>query len=275
MQVRTSPSANPHPELASPWPPGYAGAVSLTFDDGRASHLSRVVPILAEYGLHATFYLNPRGATEQEWRERLEPWVAVQAAGHEIGNHSLSHVCSQAMRDRRDPRLPALETWTLADVEADVMEAERRLGAVLPAPPGQPRTFCYPCYQEHVGEGPTRRSYVPVIARRFIAARGAGEYGDNRPATCDLHYLWSWKVELLDGAALVGRAERAALGYWEILTFHDVGDGGRSRLTNTETDFRELCAFLARHRQRLWTAPVSVVAQRIAAWRRAVFEAAG
>jgi hypothetical protein len=167
------------------------------------------------------------------------------------------------LRDRRDGR-PALETWTLVDVEADVLEAERRLQAALP-PPEQPRTFCYPCYQDFVGEGPLRQSYVPLIAQHFPAARGGGEYGSNYPETCDLHYLWSWKVELLDGAALVGRCEKAARGSWEILTFHDVG--ANNRLSNTEADFRELCAYLARHRDRLWTAPVAAVAQRVRAWR--------
>lgn len=102
-----------------PWPEGCAGAVSLTVDDGRASQLRHAVPLLGEYGLPATFYLNLKGA---------------------------------------------------------------------------------------------------------------------------------------------------AIGRWVILTFHDVGAEG-SRLANTVPDVRELCAFLARHRQRLWTAPVATVAQRIAHWR--------
>jgi peptidoglycan-N-acetylglucosamine deacetylase len=249
------------------WPAGLHGAVSLTFDDGRASQLERVIPILDEYGLLGTFYLNPRGRSEDDWRSRLAPWAAVQQTGHEIGNHSLSHVCAQSMRDRADPARPSLETWTVADVEADVLEAERRLDAVLPAPQGQPRSFCYPCYQDFVGVGSTRQSYVPMIARHFTAARGGGEYGSNYPDTCDLHYLWSWKVELLDGAALVGRCEKAARGSWEILTFHDVG--ANNRLNNTEADFRELCAYLARSRDRLWTAPVAVVAAHVRRQRAA------
>ena len=248
---------------AVPWPEGTFGAISLTFDDGRVSQLKRAIPILAEHGLPATFYINPRGRTEEEWRARLEPWIAVQRAGHEIGDHSLSHVCSRALRPRLDSA-PCLERWTLADVEADVLEAERRLEAVLPMPAGQRRTFCYPCYHDFVGAGEARQSYVPLIARHFLAARGGGEFGHNYPETCDLHYLWSWKVELLDGPALVGRCERAALGTWVILTFHDIGD---SRLSNTEHAFRELCEFLARHRQRLWTAPVAAVAERLVEWR--------
>jgi peptidoglycan/xylan/chitin deacetylase (PgdA/CDA1 family) len=256
--------------MSGPWPNGRLGAVSLTFDDGRASQLEHAIPIMAQHGLLGTFYLNPRGTTEDEWRARLEPWRAVQAAGHEIGNHSQSHVCSHGFRDERgSPNRPSLEVWTLEDVEADVLEAERRLQAALPVPAGTQRTFCYPCYQEFIGQGATRQSYVPVIARHFLAARGMGEVGANRPATCDLHYLWSTNVELMDGAQLVGLAERAALGaagQWVILTFHDVGRD--SRLSNTADAFRELCAFLARHRDRLWTAPVSAVAQRVLEWRQ-------
>lgn len=246
------------------WPGQCTGAVSLTFDDGRPSQLEIALPILVELDLLGTFYVNPRGSTEAEWRARLAPWAAVQAAGHEVGNHSLSHVCSQGFRERRDLQASCLENWSLADVEADVLAAERRLNAVLPLPGGVRRTFCYPCYHEHVGEGATRQSYVPVIARHFAAGRGAGER-PNRAATCDLHYLWSTAVELMDGPSLVGRAEQAAQDFWVILTFHDVGRD--SRLSNTEAAFRELCEFLARHRGRIWTAPVAAVAERVGHWR--------
>src|SRR5262249_41204323 len=89
------------------------------------------------------------------------------------------------------------------------LEAERRLREVIPEQTA--RTFCYPCYQEHVGEGPTRQSYVPVIARHFPAARGKGERA-NPPRTCDVHYLWSWPVERATGAELVRRAGSGGAG---------------------------------------------------------------
>ncbi len=62
---------------------------------------------------------------------------------------------------------------TLADIEADVLEAERRLRLLTGV---AERSFAYPCYQDFVGCGPTRQSYVPVIARHLVAARGSGEY---------------------------------------------------------------------------------------------------
>ena len=244
----------------SPWPGGCQGAVSLTFDDGLPTHLTAAIPIMEDHGVRGTFYIPPRG---DDWARRLAPWRAVAKAGHELGNHSLSHTCSQGFFDARNGT--GLETMTLEALEADIVEAERRLREL--APEQTARSFAYPCYQDHVGEGLTRRSYVPVIARHFVAGRGKGEI-PNHPATCDLHYAWSWPVERFTGAELVGLAERAAAqGRWGILTMHGVHQG---HLSVADVDLKELCAFLERHRERIWTAPVATVAQRIAEWRKQV-----
>ena len=45
----------------------------------------------------------------------------------------------------------------------------------------------------------------------------------------------------------------ASQGRWTILTFHGINQG---HLTVADVDFRELCAHLHRHRERLWTAPI-------------------
>jgi len=243
--------------IASPWPDDCQGAVSLTFDDGMTSQLQVAIPMLNEHGLTATFYVNPRG---ENWRERLEPWRAAARAGHEIGNHTMGHACTRAFRDTGEPA--GLEAMTIEELEADVVEAERRLRLALPEQ--QDRSFSYPCYQDHIGEGEGRQSYVPVIARHFIAARAKGEVA-NHPLSCTLHHLSSWPVERCCGATLVGLAERAASqGRWTILTFHGINQG---HLTVADVDLRELCAHLRRHRERLWTAPVITVARRILAWR--------
>jgi peptidoglycan/xylan/chitin deacetylase (PgdA/CDA1 family) len=235
--------------------------VSLTFDDGMRSQREVAIPVLNEYGVQGTFYLNPpRDGDEQSWRDRLAPWREAARQGHEAGNHSLTHPCAgnfDFMTGRR-----GLEEMTLADIEADVLEAERRLR--IGVPEQTVRSFCYPCYQDYVGVGLGRQSYVPVIARHFVAARSKGERA-NDPARCDLHSLWSFPVERMSGAELVGLAERAAgEGRWSILTMHGIGEG---HLPVAEVDLRELCGFLARHRDRIWTAPVATVAQRIVAWR--------
>jgi hypothetical protein len=151
---------------------------------------------------------------------------------------------------------------TLQDIEADVLEAEKRLRELTGI---SVRSFAYPCYQDFVGSGPTRQSYVPVIAKHFVAARGGGEYPDNHPLTCDLHYLWSLKAEYLRGAELIGWAEwTAQRGRWLIVTFHGVDEG---HLPISRHALTEFCDFLVR-RPDIWTAPVVEVARRIVAWRQ-------
>lgn len=249
-----------------PWPKGYWGAVSLTLDDGHPSQLEKAVPILEDADLKGTFYLNPRGEGDA-WRDRLDAWKPVAHMGHEIGNHTLSHPCPNSYA--ADPTFRGgLEDLNLQDIERDILQAEERLRAVFPEQ--AMRSFCYPCYMSYVGWGATRQSYVPVVARHFLAARGLGERANN-PFNCDLHYLHSWDAARRSGSELVGLVERSvAQGRWGILTFHGLE---ATHLPIAPSDFRELVAHLDRHRQRIWTAPLITVAQRIAEWRTGQAEA--
>ncbi|MGQ9729715.1 MAG: polysaccharide deacetylase family protein [Candidatus Zipacnadales bacterium] len=244
------------------WPNECEGAVSLTFDDGLPSQLRKAIPMLNDHGLAGTFYLSPQG----DWRKKLAPWVEHYQAGHEIGNHTLSHTCSRGFRDELGAS--GLETLSLANIEADVVEAERRLSELFPRPNG--RSFCYPCWQSHVGEGATRQSYVPIVAKHFIAGRGLGEW-PNHPLTCDLHYLWSWDVSRMTGATLVGLAERcASMGRWGLFVFHGIDEG---HLPVATVDFLELCRHLQRHAARIWTAPVADIARWVLQMRTVMAKA--
>jgi len=246
----------------SPWPDGCLGALSLTFDDGQKSQLQKALPILDNLDLKGTFYICPK---EENWMETLLPWREVFKSGHEIGNHTISHVCSQALSPKLRQR--CLEKMTLEEMEADILEASRRIRKVIPEQ--EAFTFCYPCYNNHVGQGSTRQSYVPIVAKHFPAGRGMGEFPfGNYPATCDLSYLWSWPVEGKNGIELIGLAERvAAQSQWGIMTFHSLDEG---RLSISQWAFRELCEFLACNRGRIWVAPMVTVAKRIIEWRRDV-----
>jgi len=242
--------------MAGPWPGRCEGAVSLSFDDGLASQLRLAVPALERNGLCGTFYLNPRG---EDAVERLQPWRAVAAAGHELGNHTVSHPCSRGFDFV--PAGRGLEDLSLEELAADLDLAEARLQALDGA---GARSFAYPCYQDSVGSGAGRRSYVPLVAARFVAGRARGER-PNAPGRCDLHHLWSTPVERCGGAELVGLCERAAAaGAWAILTLHGIDEGA---LAVQGGDLAEVCAHLGRHRERIWTAPVRDVAVAIGAWR--------
>ena len=247
--------------IETPYPDGCRSAVSLSFDDGSGCQLNVALPILNDRELLSTFYIAPRDSAPgyEGWADILRPWKEVAGQGHEIGNHTRSHICSRAFSASREGRY--LETMTLQDIEEDVLEAERRLNEVV----GQAqRTFCYPCYQDYVGEELTRQTYVPLIAKHFIAARGRGEYA-NYPLTCSMSYLWSYPVEHMLGSAIIQLIERSrSLGQWLILAFHGIDVGS---LAVAKEDFLEVCDFLARNRSDIWIAPVVNIARRIVDWR--------
>ena len=245
--------------LASPWPAGCQGAVSLTFDDGLPSQLEVAIPLLNRYGLQATFYVNPRA----DFAEQLLPWRAAAEAGHEVGNHTVSHPCSKNFAFISDNNRRGLEEMTLDEIEAEIVLAGERIRTVIPQQ--ETMSYGYTCYQPYVGRGATRQSYVPVVAKHCVAGRGRGER-PNDPRHCDLWYLWSTPCERMTGAELVGLAEQAAVqGRWSILTFHGVSEG---HLSVAPGDLEELCDFLARNRSRIWTAPVAVIAPQVAAYQQ-------
>ena len=58
----------------------------LTFDDGPSQHTERLMQILKERGIHATFFVVGR-----QVKAHPELIVRLQQEGHEIGNHTYSH----------------------------------------------------------------------------------------------------------------------------------------------------------------------------------------
>jgi hypothetical protein len=243
----------------SPWPNGAQGAVSLTFDDGLPSQLALAIPLLDKYDLLGTFYVNPR----EGYQEQLLPWRRAAQTGHEVGNHTVSHPCSKNFAFIADSNRLALEEMSLADIEAEIVLAGQRIAEVIPDQ--GPVSYGYTCYQPFVGRGATRQSYVPVVAKHCVAGRGRGER-PNDARHCDLWYLWSTPCERMTGAEMVGISEQAPVqGRWSILTFHGVDEG---HLLVSQGDLEELCAYLARNRERIWVAPVAKVAERVAAFQK-------
>lgn len=237
-----------------PWPGGSRGAVTLTFDDGMQSQLATAMPILENYGLRGTFYVNPT----PEFLAQGERWAAAHGRGHEVGNHTVSHPCSQNFAFISQNGRTPLESLTLVDIEAEIVETRRLLEQMIPGL--GPVSFAYPCYQPFVGRGDSRQSYVPVVARHCVAGRGRGET-PNDPFACDTAYLWSFPCERMTGAQLVGLVEEAlALGRWTILTFHGIHEG---HLAVADRDLDMLCAHLARRSAAIWTPTVAEGAQLV------------
>jgi hypothetical protein len=240
------------------WKP-YCGAVSLTFDDGLACQLQKAIPVMDRAGVRGTFYLAPRGG---DWEERLRPWAEVARSGHGLGNHTMGHTCSENFTGKQG----GLESKTLDDIEADVLAAQERL--VHLAPHQEQWTFAYPCYQTHVGRGLGRQSYVPVVARHFLAGRGVGEYGfANTPDGVDLACVWATPVERMSAFEMIGLVEElTAQGRWVVFALHEI-DG--ARLTVGSHEFRTLVRYLQRRSDAIWSAPLGEVARKVAAFQAA------
>lgn len=103
-----------------------ARSVALTFDDGYMDAYTTAFPLLQQYGFVATFYVITGFVGNQGymgWNELQ----ALQAAGMEIGSHSISH-----------PNLTALSQ---AQRDEQLLSSRQRLQEVLGTPI---RSFCYP-----------------------------------------------------------------------------------------------------------------------------------
>ena len=232
------------------WKDGRSAALSFTFDDGLASHLDVAIPALEEHGFRGTYYLMTGNV------ERLERFRAPAERGHEIGNHSVRHICTASVNVDVDYR--GLETMTLEEMAAELDDSDTRMRSVFREV--DRFSFGYPCYNTFVGAGLERKSYVPLVAERFAAARAGGEISQsfNSPYHVDLHCVNSWKCERKNASELVGIVERTIrLGEWSVLTFHGINEG---HLAVFEPDFLELLAYVALESEWLWVAPFLEVA---------------
>ena len=212
-------------QSASPsfhWPAGKRVAVSLSFDDARASQVDVGLPLFDVQGVKVTFYVNPRSLGK-----RLDGWKKAAAKGHEIGNHSSSHPCTGNFTWSREH---ALENYTLAMMEQEMdganAETERMLGV-------KPTTFAYPCGEKFIGRGSATTSYVPLVAKRFRAGRGFRDEAANDPVFCDFAQVLGVDS---DGMSLeeMKKAVVAAAktGGWLVLAGHEIGKAGNQ---TTET----------------------------------------
>ncbi len=224
-------------------------ALSLTFDDSRDSQLDVAAPLLASHGLRATFFVLPAPVSR-----RRSDWQSVVENGHEIGNHTVSHPCSANFGFSRTN---ALEDYSLEAMEAEIAEASDHIERLLGV---RPESFAYPCGQSFVGRGEGRTSYVPLVARRFGAARGYGGETANDPDRCDFAHLEAFAIDGLDAGELVGLVDQpSAAGRWVIMAGHDVGERGERTvlIDSMEALFQRVV------QDDVWVAPVAEVAKHL------------
>lgn len=233
------------------WPEGKRTAISLSFDDARASQVDRGLAILDAYGVKATFYVLPEPV-----KKRLAAWKKAVTNGHEIGNHTLRHPCSGNFLWARKK---ALENYSLEDMGHELDKANAAVERLLGI---KPTTFAYTCGQKFVGRGVNTRSYVPLVAKRFIVGRGAFDEVPNDPAFCDLAQATGISLDGLDfeqAKQLIDQAK--AEGRWLIFFGHEIGEAGRQ--TTKASTLHALCRYAKDPTNEIWIDTVHAVGKYI------------
>src|SRR5271167_303221 len=140
--TRREPAGRHQAEETRPflWPNEKRAAVSLSFDDARASQVDTGLALLNEHHVKVTFFVQANNISH-----RVEGWKKAVADGHEIGNHSMTHPCTGNYAFSRHN---ALEDYSLQMMAAQLDEANSEIQRLLGV---KPRTFAYPCGQKFVG----------------------------------------------------------------------------------------------------------------------------
>ena len=125
-----------------------------------------------------------------------------------------------------------------------------------------PRTFAYPCGQKFVGRGLDARSYVPLVAERFLVGRGYLDESANDPAVCDLSQAMGTPFDDMDFAQMKKAVDQAAKdGRWVIFVGHEIGQRAY-QITDT-TALEALCDYLKDPANGVWLGTVEEIAKHI------------
>jgi peptidoglycan/xylan/chitin deacetylase (PgdA/CDA1 family) len=238
------------------WPDGKRAAISLSFDDARLSQVDNGLQLFRKKGVKVTFFVQPGGV-----EQRFAGWKQAVADGHEIANHSLTHPCTGNYAFSRNN---ALENYDLARMAQQLDGANQEIYKLLGV---KPRTFAYPCGQKFVGRGADVKSYVPLVAERFLAGRGYLDESPNDPLICDLAQAMGTSFDDMDFSEMKKIIDEAAQeGRWIIFVGHEIGP--RAYQTTDTKALEALCDYLQNPRTGVWLATVADVADYIQTQRQ-------
>ncbi len=205
-------------------------AVSLSFDDGSVDHLSHAAPLLEKYGYRGTFYAVIKwteaatNGTAASPTRRYLTWDGLRKladAGHEIGNHSMTHYQLFKAKDRAE-----LEK----EIVAPLAIFQEHLGF-------QPLTFCYP------GNGKTAEIVTLTEETHLGSLKG------HRRMVGDQHYDLDKNAAWLDELIARKQSDNAM--------FHGiVPDGGGWRPFADISVFDGVLKQFKERQQKLWVCPV-------------------
>lgn len=99
--------------------------------------------------------------------------------GHEIGNHTVTQPCTGNYTFSRHNTLEDYDLKRIAQEMDDNEQIHKLLGVT-------PKDFAYPCGLKLVGRGRETKSYMPLVAERFLSDRGYLDEPPSDPSVVDL-----------------------------------------------------------------------------------------
>jgi len=225
--------------------------VSLTFDDALDCHLDIVAPVLEQYGLRGTFFVNLNAPT---FSSRIDDWRSMARNGHELGNHTIFHpaISSKDYISAGN----ALENYTLDRMRIELEIANQFLTGL----DGETeRTFAYPCCNTVIGNSgfskkmlkmlgldrtriagwvnnnpfldffSQEQDYSVLMQGRFSAARAGGFTGESKQICAgDVYNIPCVGGDGLNTHQLLETVDHfQAHGNWLVFMFHGVGSSCR------------------------------------------------
>ncbi|NLF30674.1 MAG: polysaccharide deacetylase family protein [Planctomycetes bacterium] len=175
--------------------------IVLTFDDAVSNHASFVGPLLRRHGFGATFYVCEFPPDFAENKRQYMTWEQIReldAAGFEIGNHTLTHARVTEISDEQ--------------FEAELEAIHRRCAAWGIR---RPATFAYPV-------AVARDSADPVLIRNGYRLARIGGARPFVPGRDPLLRIPSFPVHGDDPAPFRDAVASAAPGVIPVLMFHGV-----------------------------------------------------
>ncbi|TQF73165.1 polysaccharide deacetylase family protein [Pseudoalteromonas luteoviolacea] len=235
------------------YPNNARNAISLSFDDARESQVDIAIPLLNKHGVKGTFYVNPQFA-----KKRLEGWKKAVKQGHELGNHTSSHLCTGNFAWLRKQGLGLEQVdlaWLRSDIESTTKFMQAEFGIT-------PQSFAYPCGNTFVGRGEQVKSYVPLVAKMFKTGRTWLDETGNNPTYTDFAQLAGNRMDGMTFDEIKTLLEMLREdNKWIILAGHDVGEKGLYTVDKDALD--TLIAYLKDPKNGFWLATVNEVASYI------------
>ena len=237
--------AEPEPPVSPPDAAGLSAAtpprtvITLGFDDGRSTQPA-VLPLLAELGMRASFFVNSGNIGTTSGYLDWPALAAIQAAGHELGGHTVDH-----------------EDLTLLTREEVLHQVCDDRAALVAAGLGSPISFAYP--------GGAADAEVAAILADCGYRYGWSQGGLDKEG-CQVACLFAepaeppdllrlraplsvdrdWTLKDLQGFVL--RAETS--GGWLGIAFHHICDDCNYRYRIAPALLREFLVWLAARKER-------------------------